>query len=432
MIIKKQLKCTLLFVITIVGILGCNSTPAQSNDSALDIEEEYIDEKYSEEEYSEEEYSEEEYSEEEYSEEEYSEEEYSEEEYSELDQSVDAGSAHWVAGAEEIVKNLPSSGHVITSFTHPAHAFLFTLRDNDNVDVAAIHPDMVPQLENEQIIFDVINVYRKAGKKVILYLNAAGPSMITENDPENEREIKVAWQEYYNTQWDGDEGAAWRYLVEGYAKRFDGLVDGYWLDNVRKLPGSLSDFVDTLRSVDPTLAIGINEKKAYFTDASGEYLYVDSDGLDDQDDTDYKIIKHVPTNEYGDFTAGHITPLGRGAPPNSWGYEEYTIPDMQETPWDSYNGDKKALKHGWFPIRSTWSSSRSDLVFGIEQAYRFTRKITDAGAGITWSTTQDEGYMSADEMDIMIEIENRITQTPKANYEIYQRPVGAYLLGETP
>ena len=423
MIIKKQLKCTLLFVITIVGILGCNSTPAQSNDSALDIEEEYIDEKYSEEEYIDENanwlagswgitqrvdggYK--------------------------LDQSVDAGSAHWVAGAEEIVKNLPSSGHVITSFTHPAHAFLFTLRDNDNVDVAAIHPDMVPRLENEQIIFDVINVYRKAGKKVILYLNAAGPSMITDNDPENEREIKVAWEEYYNTQWNGDEGAAWRYLVEGYAKRFDGLVDGYWLDNVRKLPGSLSDFVDTLRSVDPTLAIGINEKKAYFTDASGEYLYVDSDGLDDQDDTDYKIIKHVPTNEYGDFTAGHITPLGRGAPPNSWGYEEYTIPDMQETPWDSYNGNKKALKHGWFPIRSTWSSSRSDLVFGIEQAYRFTRKITDAGAGITWSTTQDEGYMSADEMDIMIEIENRITQTPKANYEAYQRPVGAYLLGETP
>lgn len=54
MIIKNQLKCTLLFVITIVGILGCNSTPAQSNDSALDVEEEYIDEKYSEEEYSDE------------------------------------------------------------------------------------------------------------------------------------------------------------------------------------------------------------------------------------------------------------------------------------------------------------------------------------------------------------------------------------------
>jgi len=413
MIIKNQLKSNLLFVIITVAMLGCNSTSAESNNSVL-----------------------------------YSEEEYSEENASwlagswgitqrvdggyKLDQSVDVGSAHWVAGAEEIVKNLPSSGHVITSFTHPAHAFLFTLRDNDNVDVAAIHPDMVPQIENEQIIFDVINVYRKAGKKVILYLNAAGPSMITDNDPENEREIKAAWEAYYNTQWGGDEGAAWRYLVEGYAKRFDGLVDGYWLDNVSKLPGSLSDFVDMLRSVDPTLAIGINEKKAYFTDASGEYLYVDSDGLDDQNDTDYKIIKHVPTNEYGDFTAGHITPLGRGAPPNSWGYEEYTIPDMQDSPWDSYNGNKKALKHGWFPIRSTWSSSRSDLVFGIEQAYRFTRKITDAGAGITWSTTQDEGYMSADEMDIMIEIENRITQTPKADYEAYQRPVGAYLLGEMP
>jgi len=408
MTLQNQFKTVFMLVVSLTGIFACNSVPAKTSQPSLYSDEnaswlagswgitQRVDGGYK------------------------------------LDESVATGSYQWVLGAEQIVKNLPSAGHVITSFTHPAHAFLFTLRGNENVDVAAIHPDMVPALANEQIIFDVINVYRAAGKKVILYLNAAGPSMITDTDPENEREIKAAWEAYYNSEWNGDEGAAWRYLVLGYAKRFDGLVDGYWLDNVRKLPGKLSDFVETLRSVDSTLAIGINESKEYFTDESGEYLYVDSDGLDDQDYTDYKIIKHVPTNEYEDFTAGHITPLGRGAPPNSWGYEEYTLPDMQQAPWGTYNGSKIALKHGWFPIRATWSSSRSDLVFGIEQAYRFTRKITDAGAGITWSTTQDDGYMSADEMDIMLEIENRISQSPKQSYQAYERPEGAYLIGETP
>jgi len=343
-----------------------------------------------------------------------------------LDASADK--SDWVAGAKEIVANIPSAGHVITSFTHPAHAYLFTLRENNNVDVAAIHADMVPTLANEQIIFDVIDVYREAGVKIILYLNAAGPSMASDRgDPE----IQEAWETYYNSEWDGDEGAAWRDLVLGYAERFDGLVDGYWLDNVSNLPGDLSDFIAMLRSVDSTLAIGVNKSKDYFTDEEGNYLYVDTDGLDDEDETDYKIVKHAVNNEYTDFTSGHVTPLGQGAPPNSWAYEEYTIPDMVEMPWDTYDGSSYALKHGWFPIRDSWSGSTADLVFEIEQAYRFTRTITDGGAAMTWSTTQSKGYMTADEMEIMVEINDRMTQSPKEDYIEYERPEGAYLLGET-
>jgi len=338
-----------------------------------------------------------------------------------------AESSDWQSGAEEIVANIPAADYVITSFTHPAHGYLFTLRTNDNVDVSAIHPDMVPTLENEQIILDVINIYRAAGKKVLLYLNSAGPSMAEDR---GDTEIQEAWDAYYNDEWDGDEAAAWRNLALGYVERFNGLVDGYWLDNSRNLPGEVSDFVAMLRSVDPDLAIAVNYDQHYFTDDEGNYLYVDTDGLDDDDETDYKIVKHVVTNEYMDFTNGHVTPLGRGAPPNSWAYEEYTIPDMIETPWDTYDGSQYALKHGWFPIRDSWSGSNAELMFGVEQAYRFVRTITDGGAAMTWSTTQKRGYMSADEMDIMIEINNRMTQDPKPDYDAYERPEGAYLVGE--
>ncbi|WP_158965776.1 hypothetical protein [Paraglaciecola sp. L3A3] len=339
-----------------------------------------------------------------------------------------ANSSYWVAGANEVIANIPSAGHVITSFTHPAHAYLFTLRTNNNVDVAAIHADMVPTLTNEQIIFDVINIYREAGIKVILYLNAAGPSMATgRGDPE----IQEAWETFYKTEWEGDEAAAWRNLVLGYAERFDGLVDGYWLDNVSNLPGELSDFIAMLRSVDPTLAIGVNLDKDYFTDDNGDFLYVDTDGFDDADETDYKIVKYAVNNKYTDFTSGHVTPLGQGAPPNSWAYEEYTIPDMVKKPWDTYDGSTYAVKHGWFPIRDKWSGSTANLIFEVEQAYRFTRTITDAGAAMTWSTTQNHGYITADEMEIMAEISDRMTQTPKEDYVEYERPEGAYLLSET-
>lgn len=342
-----------------------------------------------------------------------------------LDKS--AKSSNWQAGAKQIVKNLPLAGHVITSFTHPAHAYLYTLRTNNRVDVAAIHPDMVPSLKNEKIILDVIDIYRKAGKKVILYLNAAGPSMIKDGSADSD--IKRAWEAYYMSQWNGDEGAAWRNLVLGYAERFNGLVDGYWIDNARKLPGDLSNFIATLRSVDPTLSIAVNRSKSYFTDVKGEYIYVDSDGINDSNNTDYKIVKHVPLDEFSDFTAGHVTPLGRGAPPNSWGYEEYTIPDMAQTPWASFKGGKQVLKHAWFPIRERWSVAKTKLVFDVEQAYRFTRSITDNGAAMTWSTTQFKGAMKPDEMKIMIEINNRMTQIPKEVFKSYKRPKGGFLKG---
>lgn len=347
-----------------------------------------------------------------------------------LDASVETGKYDWVAGAEEIVENIPSAGYVITSFTHPAHGFLYTLRDNENVDVAAIHPDMVPSLENEKIIFDVINVYKSAGKKVLLYLNTAGPTHAADR---NSPEIQDAWDDYVNTNWNGDHGAAWRNLVEGYAKRFKGLIDGFWLDNSKNMAGGqkeIPEFVAMLRDIDPSFAIGVNYETHYFEDEDGNYLKVASDGIDDNDDREYKIIKHVVTNEYMDFTNGHVTPMGQGAPPNSWGYEEYTIPHMIEKPWDSVDGNHYALMHGWFPIRFSWSGSGAELMFEAEQAYRFVRTITDGGAAMTWSTTQKKGYMSVDEMDIMIEINNRMTQAPKLDYEAYERPEGAYLVGE--
>ena len=338
-----------------------------------------------------------------------------------------ADSSDWVAGAEEIVKKLPSITHVITFLSHPAQGYLYTLRDNDNVDIASeIHKDMVPSRKNEQIIFDVIDVYRRAGIKVILYINTVGPGTVYNR--ERDGDITKAWKTYYNSKWNGDEGAAWRDLVHGYVTRLDGLVDGYWLDNVGGMPGDFSDFVTMLRSVDPTLSIGMNRAPKYFTDKKGDYLYVDSDGKGDKNETDYKIIRYGANNQYENFTSGHVSPLAHGAPPNSWAYEEYTLPEMAKTPWDSFHGNY-VLKHSWVPIRTAWHTSSSDLVFEVEQAYRFVRRITDGGAAMTWATTQVNGKMKSDEMKIMAEINNRMSQKQKEDYQPYKRPKGASLVG---
>ncbi|NRD20681.1 T9SS type A sorting domain-containing protein [Winogradskyella eckloniae] len=338
----------------------------------------------------------------------------------------------WVIGAQQIVDNLPSVGHIITNFTHPAHGYFYTLRDNAYVDIAnEIHPGMVPTIENEQIILDVINVFKTAGKKVILYVNGAGPSVIQGNVDATEAGIITGWENYYNTNFAGDEGLAWQTLARGFFERFSGLVDGYWIDNVSNLPGDLDAFIAMIRDVHPEAAIATNLTKSFIKDEDGNNIYVDSDSTTDEDPTDYRVFFLEANDPYTDFTAGHPTPLGQGAPPNSWAYEEFSFPLVTENPWSSYNGVKQALKHYFVPIRQQWSVASADLVFEIEQAYRFVRTFTDPGATMTWSTTITDGYITADEMAIMQEINNRMVQSPKPDFIPYTRPEGAYLVGET-
>jgi len=70
------------------------------------------------------------------------------------------------AGAQEIVDELPTVGHIITNLSYFAHSHYFTLRQNNNVDIAnEIHESLVPSLKNEQIILDVLQTFKDTDKK---------------------------------------------------------------------------------------------------------------------------------------------------------------------------------------------------------------------------------------------------------------------------
>ena len=340
---------------------------------------------------------------------------------------------NYLAGAQEIIDNYPTMGHIITNATNNANAHLWTLRTNENVDAimgvsgSIIDEEFVPSLGNEQVIIDVINEFKNANKKVILYLNGKSPA---------ERATATgaqAWNDYVALYFSNNEHAAWMNFCEGYIKRFAELgVDGYWIDAFSTYPGNdteRAEFVQMIRNVDPDVIITTNYAKDYFKDNNGNFLKVDSDGVDDTDETDYKIIKMTVKETWSDMTAGHITPLGQGAPPNSWAYEEFTVPDIQTSPITSYDGSKLALKHLFLPIRSTWSSERSDLMFDGEQAYRFVKNITDAGGAVTFSTTTDtDGTTMEDEETVLKYVDQQFKA--KATPLEYVRPLGAFLVGE--
>ena len=339
----------------------------------------------------------------------------------------------YVAGAQEIISSYPTLGHVITNATNNAKSHFWTLRTNENVAAvlgsadAIIDEEFVPSLENEQIIMDVIRTFKEANKKVILYLNGMSPA-----DRASETGA-AAWDAYVETYYAGNEHQAWMNFCEGYIKRFAEMeVDGYWIDAFASYPGNDSErgeFINMMRAVDSDLLIAANYDKDYFEDESGIQLQVDSDGINDTDETDYRIIKLTAMDSWSDFTAGHITPLAQGAPPNSWAYEEFTVPDIQAAPTSSYDGSKETTKHLFLPIRSTWSSERSDLMFGGEQAYRFVKKIIDAGGSVTFSTTTDTDGTTMEDEEMVLKYVNQQLEA-EAPPTPYVRPQGAFLVGE--
>lgn len=341
-----------------------------------------------------------------------------------------AGGYNLVSGAQELVDELPTVGHVITNLSYFAHSHYFPMSKNSYVDIATeIHPSIVPSSPNDEIIFDVLKIFKEADKKIILYIS-------TNYFERADAEIQNAWEAYYTTKFDGDEYAAYENLIKGFIEEVKDYADGYWLDTTSLLAndGKLDEFVAMIKETDPGAAVSANYQKNYFVDENNDFILVDTDGVDDTNATDYKIVLHEPLNALQDFTNGHVTPLGQGAPPNSFGYEEYTIPNMVAEPWFDFEG-KSVLKHAWFPVRKRWHVPTQPLVFEVEQAYRFAKRIKDGNAAITFANTienggSNAGHMMADEMAIMKEINKRLLMNPVPIYESYVRPNGASLVGE--
>ena len=350
-----------------------------------------------------------------------------------LDSEV-TGGYNLPAGAQQVVDELPAAGHVITNLSYFAHSHYFTLRQNSNVDVALeIHEALVPSAANEAIIFEVMQKFKNSGKKVILYIS----TNYLDRAKDDGAAIETAWINYYTNNFAGNEYAAYRDLIEGFILQVKDYADGYWLDTTAELDddGHIEDFVQMIRNADPGCAISASPNGAYFLDENGAFIKVDSDGINDTDPSDYKIVSFEAVNTYQDFTSGHVTPLGQGAPPNSWAYEEFTIPAMVANPWSTYQNNT-VLKHAWFPMRDKWHVSKANLIFGTEDAYRFAKTLVDAKCGVTFATTVDDiksgkGFMMADEMAIMKTINDRLLSKPAPNPVPYARPAGAYLVGET-
>lgn len=337
-----------------------------------------------------------------------------------LDNAIDNLNYDYVEYARQINQNYPTAGHVITNLSSNANGANYTMRTNAYVNLAQVDNTMVPSAASQQVFLNTISELRSAGKEVILYFN------YTNNMYRGTASQQANWDSFVNSNYGGDYFDAFEDLIAGYVSELAGLVDGYWVDNFAQGTNvQKTAFINRLRAEDPNAFFGVNVGKAYFADQ------VDSDGVGDSDPTDYSVIKFDATNVWSDFTAGHITPISQKAPPNSWGYEEFTITDMVDDNLTSFGSETNILKHMFTPIRERWTSSALPLQFtDQDQAYRFVKRIVDAGGAITFSTTTSTtGLPMPDEVAILSYVNDQLEIN--ADYVPYVRPAGAFLVGET-
>lgn len=336
------------------------------------------------------------------------------------------------SAALEIVRELPVVGHVIANLSGFAQGNRFQIRGNTRVDIATeIHPNIVATPEFEERAMNAYKTIHESGRKVILYIAA-------EHFQKLEGEEKVGWLDYCNREFDGDEGAAYRHVIQGFVERTREFADGYWLDHVQPGTENLSKLVGAIREVHPDAILTLNDNFSWIYLGDGKHLRVDSDGVDDEDTTDYLVILYENWNNLSDMTCGHV---GHG-PLTSWAYDEKALPNIEENVWSygiRHNTGYPVLKHLWFPIRGKYHAGNCNIEQNIETMYRWTRRVIDNGGAMTWSTTGEyrkwpnlkpKGMMMPDEMELMKELQARLLSSPMPDYEPYVRPEGAHFVGE--
>jgi hypothetical protein len=68
-------------------------------------------------------------------------------------------------------------------------------------------------------------------------------------------------------------------------------------------------------------------------------------------------------------------------------------------------------------------------MFESEQAYRFVKRITDAGGSVTFSTTTDTNGTTMEDEEVVLKFVNQQLDA-NAPASPYVRPEGAFLVGE--
>lgn len=77
-------------------------------------------------------------------------------------------------------------------------------------------------------------------------------------------------------------------------------------------------------------------------------------------------------------------------------------------------------------MRTAWN--HGELLFSTEQAYRFVRRLTDAGGAITWANTVNGGAMNPQGLGVLKEVDAKMAKHVKPPYVTYKRPEHAALI----
>lgn len=240
------------------------------------------------------------------------------------------------------------------------------------------------------LLGEAVKLLRDNGFRVIVYFAADGPagrnrknvskSMHQTKQILKRQAITQAWERLLKVDKLTNEDAVSKYILEPIAASFGTDIDGWWFDHGKW--GNANKYISSVRKGNPAAAIAWNEKHG---------VVICNSPLDKQN---YSVWIPKISNNFEDYTAGHITPTRRMSPWNKC--NESAINEIEKMSMHSVSNIKGLLPHWFVPIQRGWR--RGEANFPIKQLLNWTTRILKSGGAITWAVALEQPEFTNSEL----------------------------------
>jgi hypothetical protein len=261
-----------------------------------------------------------------------------------------------------------------------------------------VDPSLAPERD---LLAETIGLLKEEGFRVIVYFASEGPrgrDLDTSGAAPGDEPVSSAlgrtrkqmksvgdrWQAQLRQRGGSNTDTVADVVLKPIAERFGTQIDGWWFDHGKW--GDAQRYAAVVRNANPDAVIAWNE--AHELLPAGP-----ADGA-----TGSKGNRQVwglkRSNEFEDYTAGHITATSRMAP---WDDANALIVRQVEERAQGGKADiDGAVPHVMIPLQRDWGKGKAD--FPTEKVIEWTERLLKAGGALTWSPLLEQPLFKKGEL----------------------------------
>jgi hypothetical protein len=250
-----------------------------------------------------------------------------------------------------------------------------------NEALRGLDASLVPERD---LLGEIIALLHQRGFRVVTYFAAEGPRGLELDDAQGAmaaqqsrtrdqmQSVRSRWDREIDARKISNTEAVAMQILEPLAERFGPEIDGWWFDHGKW--GDAKRYAAVVRQANPRAVIAWNE--------AHEMLRADASG----DSQQAQVWGLARSNEFEDYTAGHVTPPARMAPWDD--ANEQLIMQVERQGKHGTAEIQGLVPHVLIPLQRGWLQGKAD--FPSEKVFDWTERLLEAGGAITWSVLLED------------------------------------------